>query len=162
MAGIGETIPRMIANIISNDSGVTQRFDGGVSLRFPQSGKGYSSTPWLFYGGENPKEHAKLKPVIVVLDGGENPSPGAGARNGYVEFPLVYGYATDDDEGEANLAWLGDRLQTHFNRQWYERNDGRPVELLRLERQSQQEGDDFGFPDRIFQIWRIQATLIRS
>jgi hypothetical protein len=152
----------MIASILQAEAGLLTRFPGGVSRRFPQSGNGYSATPTLFYGIENPKEHAKLKPVVVVLDGGDNPSPGAGARNGYVEFPQVYGYATDDDEGRENLAWLGGILHLRFDRTWYLRNDNRPIEFLTLERQAEAEGDDFGFPDRIFSIWRIQATYVHT
>lgn len=160
MAGLGPTVQMMIRNILHQEAGLITRFPGGVSTRFPQAGKGYSATPTLFYGADNPKEHAKLKPVVVVLDGGENPSPGAGARNGYVEFPLVYGYAPDDEQGEADLAWLRGILRLRFNRTWYQRDDDRPIELLTLEGQAKAEGDEFGFPDRIFRIWRVQATFV--
>lgn len=160
MAGLGNTTQRMIINILGSESAMLSHFPGGILPRAPQKGNGWSATPDAFYGSENPAESAKLKPLIVVLDGGDNPSPDSGARNGYVEFPLVRGYARDDEDGEEALKLLGDRLRARFTREWYMRDDGRPVEFLLLERQPNQEADEFGFVDRIFTIWRIQATYV--
>lgn len=161
MAGLGSTVQRMIINILGNEGAMLQEFPGGILSRPPQKGNGWTATPNAFYTtAENPLESAKLKPLIVVLDGGDNPSPDAGARNGYVEFPLVRGYARDDEPGEEALKLLGDRLRARFTREWYQRDDGRPIEFVLLERQPVQEADEFGFVDRIFTIWRIQATYV--
>jgi hypothetical protein len=160
MASIGPTVQRMIVNILQSEPAMLSFFPGGILTRPPQKGNGWTATPDAFYGTENPLESAKLKPLIVVLDGGENPSPDAGARNGYVEFPLVRGYARDDLDGEKALKLLGDRLRARFTREWYQRDDGRTIEFLLLERQPVQEADEFGFAERIFTIWRIQATYV--
>jgi hypothetical protein len=137
-------------------------FPGGVWPRLPRVGTGWSATPGAFYGGENPLEAGKLKPTISVIDGGNVPSPGGVAHNGFVAFPLVYGYAAANPVGEAVLDTLEDRL--HY---WFPlRGRSYPlglvgVELKTIERQPNREADDFGYPGRIFSIFRVQGTFVR-
>ena len=137
-------------------------FSGGVWPRLPRTGSGWLATPGAFYSSSDPANAGKLKPTISVIDGGDNPSPGGVAHNGFVAFPQVYGYSTANPAGEADLALLDRRLRDLFplkGRSYPLGTVG--VELMTLERQRIFDADDFGYAGRIFTIWRVQGTFVR-
>jgi hypothetical protein len=138
-------------------------FSGGVWPRLPRVGSGNLSTPGAFYPSTDPQNAGKLRPTISVIDGGYNPAPGGVALNGFQAFPLVYGYSTANASGEAHLGTLGERLHAWFplRGRSYPLGIG-GVELKTLERQPIRDADEFGYPGRIFAIWRLQGTFIRS
>ena len=154
----------VIIDTLASDSLLSPTpFSGGVLARLPRQGRGISSTPQAFYGPENPSEAGKLKPTIAVLDRGDVPSPAGEAHNGFVGFPLVYGYVPTTASGEEMLTTLDDRLRFHFNRgEVYPTGSGSGAQIILLERQSIFDGDDFGFEGRQFAIWRLEATFVRS
>jgi hypothetical protein len=156
-------IRNLIITTLQNDSVLGPSvFPGGVWPRLPRQGTGRMVTPGAFYGSENPEEAGKLKPTIAVIDGGNDPSPGGVAHNGFVAFPLVYGFAIANPAGEASLDLLEERLHTHFPLRGAPYPLGlRSVEMKTLEKQQQREADDIGYPGRVFAIWRIQGTFVR-
>ncbi len=157
------TIRLFIIQTLLNDSTLHPTlFPGGVWPRLPRQGTGWSATPGAWYGSENPAEAGKLKPTISVIDGGNVPSPGGVALNGFEAFPLVYGYVVANPSGEAALATLESRLRTHFplSGRSYPLGTGN-VQMKTLEKQQQRDGDDFGFASRIFAVWRIQGVYVQ-
>lgn len=148
--------------VLKNEAALLATFNGGVWPRIPQAGSGATATPGAFWGAENPGEAGKLKNTISVLDGGDDPAPNGAARDGYVGFPLVRGFVANTTSGRAALMQLEDRLHFRFNRHvTYARVDGSAVIFQVLERQPQQDGDEFGYPGRIFTTWRVQGTYVR-
>jgi hypothetical protein len=156
----------IIYDVLANDVEVmTSTKFLHIMTRLPRAGTGQSATPQAFYtSAESPTEAGKLKPTIVVLDSGDNPSPNGAAHKGFVGFPLVYGYVAVSPVGEAMLATLQRKLHYHFpmdRGSWYPLGTGPGVEMKTLERQLIRDGDEFGFSGRQFAIWRIQATFVR-
>ncbi len=153
----------LIILTLQNDSLLgPSEFPGGVWPRLPRIGTGSMATPGAFYCTDTPLESGKLKPVISVIDGGSNPSPGGVAHNGFVEFPLVYGYSFANTAGEADLDLLEERIRFHFPLRGRSYPLGvRSVRMKALERQPNREADDFGYPGRIFSIIRVEGTYVR-
>jgi hypothetical protein len=123
--------------------------------------------PTTFWGPENPAESGKLKNTLSVLDGGDVPAPNGVGRGGYTSFPLVYAYVKPDSSGDTALNLLQQALFNRFRRGIsfpYVDADGHYVglEIVTLERQPLRDGDDFGYPDRQFTIWRLQATRVST
>lgn len=157
------TLRQLVAAIIVNEGDLMADFPGGVLARIPQTGTGMVATSGAFWPAGHP-EAGKLKNTIAVLDGGDDLSPGGLGQRGFVGYPLVYGYVTANEAGETLLARLDERLHLRFNRGVsYPRNDdaGSMVEFVTLERQPTRDADDFGYPGRMFAIWRIQGTYVR-
>lgn len=156
-------IREIVRLVLEGDSQVTERFSGGILRRLPQVGTGAYATPGAFWPAEHP-EAGKLKNTIAVLDSGDDLSPGGSGQRGFVGFPLVYAWVTSGTTGEDMLEWLDERLHYRFNRGVsYPRGDdaGSMLELVTLERQPIRDADDFGYPGRVFTIWRIQGTYVR-
>jgi hypothetical protein len=139
-------------------------FNGGVIEVLPKIGVGgVTNTPQAFYTpAEDPKQSGKLKNTIAVIDGGDDPAPNGAARNGFSGFPLVYAYVAANPAGEAAITALDVVLRSLFRRgRSYPRADGGGMEIIVLERQPILDGDDIGYPGRIYTIWRLQATYVR-
>lgn len=137
-------------------------FSGGVWPRLPRTGTGQLATPGAFYPNTDPVNAGKLRPTISVLDRGADPSPGGVAHNGFVAFPLVYGYSIANSDGETHLGLLEERLSALFPSRGRSYPFGTVgVKLKMLERQSLTDADDFGYPGRIFAIWRLEGTFTR-
>lgn len=155
----------IIVNTLSADSELYPTPFKAILDKVPQQGKGENATPEAFYTlAESQTEAGKLKPTIAVLDRGDNPSPNGAAHNGFVGFPLVYGYAPDSVAGEAMLSTLERKLHTHFpalGGGWYGLASGAGVVMKTLERQLLTNAEDFGYPGRQFAIWRIECTFVR-
>jgi hypothetical protein len=159
----GSWLQHTIINVMLSEGALLSQFPGGLWDRIPKVGTGPGATPGAFYTqAEDASQSGKLKPVISVLDGGDNPSPGGAAHNGFVGFPQVYGYAFATPSGRALLGALDDRLRFRFRRGVsYPTPYGGSAELLTLERSPIRDGEDFGYPGRSFAIWRIQGTFVR-
>jgi hypothetical protein len=138
-------------------------FNGGVLTQLPKIGTGPGSTPQAFYtSAESPTQSGKLKNTISVIDGGDDPSPGGAALNGFVGFPLVYGWVIDTPTGIDAIKLLDERLHARFRRGVsYPHPNGSGIQFVILERQPIRDGDDFGYAGRVFTIWRIQGTFVR-
>lgn len=157
------TIRELVISVLLADPTITGDFTGGIWRRLPQIGTGSSATEGAFWPAGT-LEAGKLKNTIAVLDGGDDLSPGGLGQRGFVGFPLVYAWVAASPAGEALLAKLDERIHYRFNRGVsYPRGDeaGSMVELVTLERQPIRDGDDFGYPGRMFTIWRIQGTYVR-
>lgn len=169
MAGLRTPIQAIIIETLNNTSGlVPSPFLGGINDTLPKAGGGETATPELFYDSSNALEGGLLKPLVSVLEGGDNPAPNGTARNGYVQFPLVYAFVTPDSAGASALTTLDNALQLRFRRgvsypvvsgAGAEQASG--VEIVVLERQLLRDGEDFGTPNRKFAIWRLQATYLK-
>lgn len=169
MAGLRTPVQSVIINALDGIGGLyPSPFPGGINDTLPKAGSGGGATPDMFYDNSNPLEAGLLKPVISVLEGGDNPAPNGAARNGYVQFPLVYAFVTPDGAGATALATLDSKLHSLFRRgvSYLLVNGVGPeqvsgLEILVLERQVLRDGEDFGTPDRKFAIWRLQATYLK-
>jgi hypothetical protein len=169
MAGLRTPIQSIVIDALIGISGLfPSPFPGGINDTLPKAGSGGTATPDMFYDSSNALEAGLLKPLISVLDGGDNPAPNGAVRNGYVQFPLVYAFVTPDSAGASALATLDSKLQTLFRRgvSYLLVNGVGPeqvssVEIVVLERQILRDGEDFGTPNRKFAIWRLQATYLK-
>lgn len=156
----------LIRVALSSESAMMSFFPGGIFPRLPRAGKGASATPNAFWTqAENQLESGKLKNVISVLDGGNNPAPNGVARGGYMGFPLVYAFV-EPSNGSAALKALRNALKARFNRKlsypWLDSaNNVTGMEIVTLERQVIRDAEDMGYPDRWFTIWRLQATSVQ-
>lgn len=162
MASAAEIRDLIINTLIGDSLLYPTPFSGGVWPRIPRVGTGWLATPGAFYPSTDPSNAGKLKPTIAVIDGGSNPSPGGVAHNGFVAFPQIYGYSTANASGEADLGLLEERLHAWFplrGRSYPLGTVG--IEVKTLERQPIRDADDFGYPGRIFAIWRLQGTFVR-
>lgn len=158
----GTWLQHVIINTLFSEPVLLSQFPGGLWDRIPKVGTGATATPGAFYGNENPAEAGKLKPVISVVDGGDNPAPNGAAHNGFVGFPQVYGYTIATPSGRSLLGSLDDRLRFRFRRGVsYPTPYGGGAELVTLERSPIRDGEDSGYPGRVFAIWRIQGTFVR-
>lgn len=138
-------------------------FSGGVWPRLPRVGTGWLATPGAYYPNTDPQNAGKLRPTISVIDGGYVPAPGGVALNGFQAFPQVYGYSTANPSGESDLGMLDERLHDWFPLRGRSYPlDLAGIEIKTLEQQPIRDADDFGYPGRIFAIWRLQGTFVRT
>jgi hypothetical protein len=152
----------IIMNALDSESAMLSHFPGGMFPLLPRAGSGPSATPNAFWTKEeNALESGKLKNTIAVLDGGDVPAPNGAARGGYASYPLVYAYIKPDSSGDAALKSLETALFARFRRDIsYPYHDVTGVQIIPLERQPLRDGEEFGYPDRQFIIWRLQVIRI--
>jgi len=156
-------LQRKIIELLNTDALLTSAFFGGIYPRLPRAGKGATATPNAFYtDAENPLQSGKLKPTIAVLDGDDVPAPAGEVLGGYQSFPWVYAYVIPDVTGETALGHLERVLRTKFRRDLsYPVYDVTGTQIIVLNRSGLLDGEDVGYPDRLWTRWRLQALSIR-